>query len=47
MMAPRRARTMMVIRKVTMEARLTLLDLATRIKWFVSVLTIRKLDLML
>ena len=47
MMAPKRVRTMMMMRKVTMEVKATLKDSATRIKWFMSVLTIRKLDLML
>ena len=37
----------MVMRKVTIEAKTTLVDSATRIKWFMSVLTMRKLDLML
>ena len=47
MMAPRRARMRMVMRNVTIEVRATLIDLATRIKWFMSVLTKEKLDLML
>ena len=38
---------MIVTRKVMMEAKAMLKDLATRIKWFMSVLTMRKLDLML
>ena len=38
---------MMVMRKVTIETKTMLVDSATRIKWFVSVLTMRKLDLML
>ena len=37
----------MVMRNVTIEVRATLIDLATRIKWFMSVLTKEKLDLML
>ena len=37
----------MVMRKVTIEAKMILVDSATRIKWFMSVLTMRKLDLML
>ena len=38
---------MIVMRKVTMKAKATLIDSAIRIKWFMSVLTIRKLDLIL
>ena len=37
----------MVIRKVMIEAKTMLVDSATRIKWFMSVLTTRKLDLIL
>ena len=47
MIAPKRARIMMVMRKVIMEAKTTFVDSATKIKWFMSVLIMRKLDLML
>ena len=47
MIAPKRARIIIVMRKVMIEVRAMLVGLATRIKWFMSVLTMKKLDLML